>query len=109
MIINFFQVNLFKDYIARAFPDGDDLILDSEVLMVDNETGQPLPFGTLGIHKVKVISLTWLIFYFHDMNIFNIIFSLNIFMFNLLLFRILSHQYCVRVNITRFILIIISK
>jgi len=46
-------VNLFKDYIARAFPDGDDLILDSEVLMVDNETGRPLPFGTLGIHKVR--------------------------------------------------------
>ncbi|XP_018313454.1 DNA ligase 3 [Mycetomoellerius zeteki] len=45
------KVNLFKDYIAQAFPDGDDLILDSEVLMVDNETGQPLPFGTLGIHK----------------------------------------------------------
>ncbi|KMQ89797.1 dna ligase 3, partial [Lasius niger] len=44
-------VNLFKDYIARAFPDGDDLILDSEILMVDNETGQPLPFGTLGKHK----------------------------------------------------------
>ncbi|XP_072763231.1 DNA ligase 3 isoform X2 [Anoplolepis gracilipes] len=45
------KVNLFKDYIAQAFPDGDDLILDSEILMVDNETGQPLPFGTLGIHK----------------------------------------------------------
>ncbi|CAL1678471.1 unnamed protein product [Lasius platythorax] len=45
------KVNLFKDYIARAFPDGDDLILDSEILMVDNETGQPLPFGTLGKHK----------------------------------------------------------
>ncbi|XP_011168982.2 DNA ligase 3 [Solenopsis invicta] len=45
------KVNLFKDYIGRAFPDGDDLILDSEILMVDNETGQPLPFGTLGIHK----------------------------------------------------------
>lgn len=51
-------MNLFKDYIARAFPDGDDLILDSEVLMVDNETGQPLPFGTLGIHKVKTLSLS---------------------------------------------------
>lgn len=45
------KVNLFKDYIAQAFPDGDDLILDSEILMVDNETGQPLPFGTLGKHK----------------------------------------------------------
>lgn len=46
-------MNLFKEYIARAFPGGDDLILDSEILMVDNVTGQPLPFGTLGIHKVK--------------------------------------------------------
>jgi len=53
----FFQVNLFKDYIVQAFPDGDDLILDSEVLMVDNETGQPLPFGTLGVHKVRSTSV----------------------------------------------------
>ncbi|XP_036142769.1 DNA ligase 3 [Monomorium pharaonis] len=45
------KINLFKDYIGRAFPDGDDLILDSEVLLIDNETGQPLPFGSLGIHK----------------------------------------------------------
>lgn len=58
MVIDLFQVNLFKDYIARAFPDGDDLILDSEVLMVDNETGQPLPFGTLGKHKVKALFLS---------------------------------------------------
>ena len=28
------------------------MILDSEVLLVDNQTGDPLPFGTLGIHKV---------------------------------------------------------
>lgn len=48
-----FQVNLFKDYIPKAFPDGDDLILDSEVLMIDSTTGQPLPFGSLGIHKVR--------------------------------------------------------
>ena len=45
------KVNLFKDYIPKAFPDGDDLILDSEVLMIDTKTGQPLPFGSLGIHK----------------------------------------------------------
>ncbi|XP_011866733.1 PREDICTED: DNA ligase 3 isoform X2 [Vollenhovia emeryi] len=45
------KVNLFKDYIKQAFPNGDDLILDSEILMVDNQTGQPLPFGTLGAHK----------------------------------------------------------
>ncbi|KOC62534.1 DNA ligase 3 [Habropoda laboriosa] len=45
------KVNLFKDYIPKAFPDGDDLILDSEVLMIDTKTGQPLPFGSLGVHK----------------------------------------------------------
>ncbi|XP_078046175.1 DNA ligase 3 [Augochlora pura] len=45
------KVNLFKEYIPKAFPDGDDLILDSEILVIDTKTGQPLPFGTLGIHK----------------------------------------------------------
>ncbi|XP_076290360.1 DNA ligase 3 [Lasioglossum baleicum] len=45
------KVSHFKDYIPKAFPDGDDLILDSEVLVIDTKTGQPLPFGTLGIHK----------------------------------------------------------
>ncbi|CAK9798733.1 DNA ligase 3 [Anthophora quadrimaculata] len=45
------KVNLFKDYIPKAFPDGDDLILDSEILMIDTKTGQPLPFGSLGVHK----------------------------------------------------------
>lgn len=41
----------FKDYIPKAFKHGDDMILDGEVLMVDNNTGKPLPFGTLGKHK----------------------------------------------------------
>ncbi|KZC14850.1 PREDICTED: DNA ligase 3 [Dufourea novaeangliae] len=45
------KVNHFKEYIPKAFPDGDDLILDSEILMIDTKTGQPLPFGSLGIHK----------------------------------------------------------
>lgn len=31
------------------------MILDSEVLLIDNKTGKPLPFGTLGVHKVKKI------------------------------------------------------
>jgi hypothetical protein len=43
---------MFKDYIPEAFPHGTDLILDSEVLMVDVKTGKPLPFGSLGKHKV---------------------------------------------------------
>jgi DNA ligase-3 len=43
---------MFKDYIPQAFPYGTDLILDSEVLLVDVKSGKPLPFGSLGKHKV---------------------------------------------------------
>ena len=46
------QVSHFKEFIPKAFPSGDDLILDAEVLLIDNNTGNPLPFGTLGKHKV---------------------------------------------------------
>ncbi|XP_063909442.1 DNA ligase 3 isoform X2 [Zophobas morio] len=45
------KVAHFKDYIPQAFPHAKDLILDSEILMIDTQTGKPLPFGTLGIHK----------------------------------------------------------
>ncbi|XP_066922731.1 DNA ligase 3-like [Clytia hemisphaerica] len=40
-----------KDFIPKACPQGDSLILDGEVLLMDSNTNQPLPFGTLGIHK----------------------------------------------------------
>lgn len=45
------KVNHFKDYIPQAFPHAKDLILDSEVLLIDTKTGKPLPFGSLGVHK----------------------------------------------------------
>lgn len=45
------KVNHFKEFIPDAFPSGEDLILDSEILLVDNKTGKPLPFGSLGVHK----------------------------------------------------------
>lgn len=45
------KVELFQEFIPKAFNDGEDLILDCEVLMVDTKTGKPLPFGTLGVHK----------------------------------------------------------
>ncbi|XP_049870943.1 DNA ligase 3 [Pectinophora gossypiella] len=45
------KVSHFRDYLPQAFPKGVDMILDAEVLMVDVNTGKPLPFGTLGIHK----------------------------------------------------------
>ncbi|XP_047111311.1 DNA ligase 3 isoform X3 [Schistocerca piceifrons] len=45
------KVSHFKDYIPEAFPHGKDVILDSEILMIDTQTGKPLPFGTLGRQK----------------------------------------------------------
>lgn len=45
------KVAHFKDYIPKAFPGGNSIILDSEVLLIDTKTGKPLPFGTLGVHK----------------------------------------------------------
>ncbi|XP_060578412.1 DNA ligase 3-like, partial [Ruditapes philippinarum] len=45
------KVSHFKEFIPKAFPSGDDLILDAEVLLIDTKTGIPLPFGTLGKHK----------------------------------------------------------
>lgn len=45
------KIAYFKNYIPQAFPHGKDLILDCEILMVDTNTGKPLPFGTLGVHK----------------------------------------------------------
>ena len=56
-----FKVNHFSEYIPKAFLTGDDLILDAEVLLVDTKTSKPLPFGTLGVHKVQ---------YFHYVNKF---------------------------------------
>jgi len=47
-----FQVDLFKEYIPKAFQHGKEIILDCEVLMYDHKTNKPLPFGTLGVHKV---------------------------------------------------------
>ena len=48
------QVSHVKDYLPEACPHGESMILDGEVLMVDLKSGDPLPFGTLGIHKVHV-------------------------------------------------------
>ncbi|EDW14658.2 DNA ligase 3 [Drosophila mojavensis] len=45
------KIKDLKDYIPRAFPGAGDMILDSEIILVDTETGALLPFGTLGAHK----------------------------------------------------------
>lgn len=51
--VSVFQVAHFKDYIPQAFPGGHSMILDAEVLLIDTNTSKPLPFGTLGVHKVR--------------------------------------------------------
>ena len=45
------KIEHVKDAVPQAMPDAQTLILDSEILMVDHETGDPLPFGSLGKHK----------------------------------------------------------
>ncbi|KAF0294238.1 DNA ligase 3 [Amphibalanus amphitrite] len=45
------KVKQFKEFIPEAFPHGENIILDAEVLLIDTNTGKPLPFGTLGVHK----------------------------------------------------------
>eukprot|EP01029_Cantina_marsupialis_P019698 TRINITY_DN4580_c0_g1_i1.p1 TRINITY_DN4580_c0_g1~~TRINITY_DN4580_c0_g1_i1.p1 ORF type:complete len:1207 (-),score=475.35 TRINITY_DN4580_c0_g1_i1:263-3883(-) len=45
------KVKEVEKFIPLAFPDGDNLVADGEILMVDSNTGLPLPFGTLGSHK----------------------------------------------------------
>ncbi len=51
------KVEHLKQYIPKAFPFANDLILDGEVLLYDMKTKKPLPFGTLGIHKVLLKTL----------------------------------------------------
>ncbi|XP_055923098.1 DNA ligase 3 [Eupeodes corollae] len=45
------KVRRFKEIIPKAFPTASDIIIDSEIIMVDTDTGEMLPFGTLGVHK----------------------------------------------------------
>ncbi|KAI5751019.1 hypothetical protein M8J77_003452 [Diaphorina citri] len=45
------KVRHFKDFLPKAFPHGKDLVLDSEILLIDKATNKPLPFGSLGKHK----------------------------------------------------------
>ncbi|XP_075148977.1 DNA ligase 3 [Haematobia irritans] len=47
------KVKRFKEFIPKAFPGAGDMILDSEIILVDTKTGELLPFGSLGAHKKK--------------------------------------------------------
>ncbi|XP_068622008.1 DNA ligase 3 [Battus philenor] len=65
------KVNHFEQYLPQAFPKGFDLILDAEVLMVDVNTGKPLPFGTLGIHKQSAFKNAEVCLYVFDCLYYN--------------------------------------
>lgn len=65
------KVSHFKDYLPQAFPKGVDMILDAEVLMVDTNSGNPLPFGTLGIHKKSAFKDAQVCLYVFDCLYYN--------------------------------------
>lgn len=46
------KIREVKDYLPKACPNAQSIILDAELLMVDKK-GKMLPFGTLGVHKKK--------------------------------------------------------
>ena len=45
------KVKGVQDYIEKAAPQVKSVVLDGELLLMDTKTHQPLPFGTLSIHK----------------------------------------------------------
>ncbi|CAF3729866.1 unnamed protein product [Rotaria sordida] len=47
------KIEQISQYVLKAFPKGESLILDGEILLIDRKTRKPLPFGTLGVHKKK--------------------------------------------------------
>ena len=65
------KVASLKKYLPQAFPHGDELIVDSEILMVDTETGDLLPFGTLGKHKKEEFATAATCLFIFDCLLFN--------------------------------------
>ncbi|XP_033107614.1 DNA ligase 3-like isoform X2 [Anneissia japonica] len=64
------KVAHIKDYLPLACPHGDSIILDSEILLVDNH-GNILPFGTLGVHKKSAFADATVCLFIFDCLYFN--------------------------------------
>ncbi|QAV38671.1 m133R [Myxoma virus] len=45
------KVQGLDDALSIAFPSANNFILDAELVLVDERTGECLPFGSLGVHK----------------------------------------------------------
>ncbi|CAD6193975.1 unnamed protein product [Caenorhabditis auriculariae] len=65
------KISTLKDTVTHAFPQGENLIIDSEILLVDTATGKPLPFGTLGVHKKEKQSNASVCLYVFDILMYN--------------------------------------
>ncbi|XP_073817812.1 DNA ligase 3 isoform X2 [Musca autumnalis] len=65
------KVKRFKEMIPKAFPGGGDMILDSEIILVDTMTGELLPFGSLGAHKKKEYQHAEVCLFVFDCLLFN--------------------------------------
>ncbi|XP_041674832.1 LOW QUALITY PROTEIN: DNA ligase 3 [Drosophila eugracilis] len=50
------KIKALKEHIPRAFPGAGEMILDSEIILVDTDTGALLPFGSLGAHKKQTFA-----------------------------------------------------
>lgn len=44
------KIGCLKPFISKAFPGYRDLVLDGEIVLM-SKNNQPLPFGSLGVHK----------------------------------------------------------
>lgn len=42
-----------KPFIEQSAPNAESVVLDGEILLLDTATKQPLPFGSLSVHKRK--------------------------------------------------------
>jgi DNA ligase 3 len=60
-----------KEFIPKAFPNGDQLIFDGEILLYDTKEQKPLPFGTLGVHKKNSFKDATVCLFIFDCLLFN--------------------------------------
>ncbi|CAF2436502.1 unnamed protein product [Rotaria sp. Silwood2] len=65
------KIEQISQFVSKAFPKGESLILDGEILLIDRKTKKPLPFGTLGVHKKKEFSEANEVFFIFDCLYYN--------------------------------------
>ncbi|QRY18890.1 ORF-20 [Teiidae poxvirus 1] len=66
-----YKVAELEDLISSAFPSADDIILDGEIILVDQKTNNPLPFGSLGVNKKQTYTDVCICVFVFDCLYFN--------------------------------------